>query len=192
LHGLINRSLQTFLCDTYGNDLWQNVAVAAGVPTHGFEAMLTYPDVVTGSLLSCASAALDKPVDTLLEDFGTHLASVEALRRLLRFSGAEYADFIEGIEELPGRAQLAVPEIGLPPLDLRSDAPGQYDLRASGPYSTFAPILAGVLRAMADDYGALVLIDGPVTDGDGSTIRIELLDTRFAEGRDFHLAIPTA
>ena len=190
MHGLVNRSIQTFLRDTYGSDLWQKVAAQAGVPAHGFEAMLTYPDEMTESLLSCAAGELDKPLAVLLEDFGTHLASVEALRRLLRFSGAEYADFIEAIEELPGRAQLAVPEIDLPVLDLQSDAPGCYSLTASGLRSGFAPVLAGVLRAMADDYGALALIDGPVSAGDHATIRIALLDTRFAEGRDFQLAMP--
>ncbi len=93
MHGLVNRSIQTFLRDTYGSDLWHKVAGQAGVPLNGFEAMLTYPDDITEAVLSCAADELDKPLDILLEDFGTHLASVEALRRLLRFSGAEYAGF---------------------------------------------------------------------------------------------------
>jgi Haem-NO-binding len=192
VHGLVNRSIQTFLRDTYGSDLWHRVATASGAPAHGFEAMLMYPDDMTDAVLSCAAQELRKPVDILLEDFGTHLTSVEALRRLLRFSGAEYADFIEAIEELPGRAQLAVPEIDLPVLDLQSDAPGCYNLTACGPRSAFAPVLAGVLRGMADDYGSLALIDGPVRAGDQATIRIELLETRFAAGRDFQLAMPQA
>ncbi len=85
-----------------------------------------------------------------------------------------------------------MPEIDLPLLDLQSDAPGCYSLTASGPRSAFAPVLAGVLRAMADDYGALALIDGPVSAGGHATIRIELLDMRFAEGRAFQLAMPRA
>ena len=44
------------------------------------------------------------------------------------------------------------------------------------------------LRAMADDYGALVLLDHLGTGADGEVVAIHLLERRFAEGRRFHLA----
>ena len=48
--------------------------------------------------------------------------------------------------------------------------------------------MAGVLRAMADDYGALVLIDSAGTDG--TALTVELLDMTFAAGRSCALARP--
>ena len=87
MHGLINRSLQSFLRDTYGIGLWSSVADEAGVPTEGFEAMLTYEDALTDRVLACAATALAKPREALLEDLGMFLVSLEPLRRLLRFGG---------------------------------------------------------------------------------------------------------
>jgi len=48
-------------------------------------------------------------------------------------------------------------------------------------------VMMGVLRAMADDYGALVILDHHgVQDGD-EVISITLIETAFAEGRSFEL-----
>ena len=40
MHGLVNRSVQCFLRDTYGADLWAAVAAEAGVAPEGFEALM--------------------------------------------------------------------------------------------------------------------------------------------------------
>jgi len=46
MHGLVNRSVQCFLRDTYGTDLWVAVAAEAGVAPEGFEALMHY-DIMT-------------------------------------------------------------------------------------------------------------------------------------------------
>ncbi|OIQ76146.1 hypothetical protein GALL_421740 [mine drainage metagenome] len=51
--------------------------------------------------------------------------------------------------------------------------------------------MVGVLRAMADDYGALVLLDYDGSDVAVETITINLLEHRFAAGRRFSLASHT-
>ena len=47
MHGLVNRSLQCFLRDTYGAPLWDRLAEGVGVGPQGFEAMLVYDDGLT-------------------------------------------------------------------------------------------------------------------------------------------------
>ncbi len=190
MHGLVNRAIQRFLRDTYGPGLWAAVAGDAGVAPSGFEAMLTYEDRLTDAVLASAAVRLGKSREAVLEDIGIFLVSMEPLRRLLRFGGLEYADFLESIEELPGRAQLAVPEIGLPGLELRETAPGCYAVICHHPPPGFGMVLVGVLRAMADDYGALALIDAAPSSEPDECVTIELLEARFAEGRRFHLASP--
>ena len=47
--------------------------------------------------------------------------------------------------------------------------------------------MVGLLRAMADDYGALVMLDRK-SGGDGQdVIWISLVESTFAEGRSFDL-----
>ncbi|HBQ36105.1 MAG TPA: heme NO-binding protein [Rhodobacteraceae bacterium] len=196
MHGLINRSLEGFIRDTYGKNTWKDVAKAADLGFDSFESMLEYDDALTYAVLDAAAALLVKPRETLLEDMGTYLVSnpkVEALRRLLRFGGVTYIEFLHSLEDLHERAKLAVPELHLPQLHL-SGQPQTGDLKlvCAGGYVGFGHVLLGLLRAMADDYGALVLLDG-IDKGNGSgEISIQLVEASFADGRDFSLANPDA
>lgn len=185
MHGLINRSIQRFLRDTYGAAIWSQIAEQCALPVAGFEAMLQYEPAVTDQVLDAAARRLAKPREALLEDLGIFLASFEPLRRLLRFGGVDYADFLQSLDDLPERAHLAVPELDLPDLHLSPVGPGRFRLTCAG-RSGFAAVFAGILRAMADDYGALVLIDA---EEGTETVTIELLQARFAEGRRFDLAM---
>jgi hypothetical protein len=189
MHGLVNRSIQCFLRDTYGAEVWRAVARAAAVPDEGFEAMLRYPPGTSARVLAAAAARLDRPREGILEDIGTYLAShrnTNALRRLLRFGGVSFADFLQSLEDLPGRGRLAVPDLDLPALDLE-DAGDRLRIRCSGAFPGFGHVLLGLLRALADDYGALALFDHAEEDG-VEIVTVQLLDQRHSEGRRFRLA----
>jgi len=190
MHGLINRAIQGFVADTYGLPAWEEVAQAAGLGFAEFEAMLVYEDTVTGSTLEAASTRLEKPREVLLEDIGTYLVShpnTEALRRLLRFGGESYEDFLHSLEELPERARLAVSDLHLPELELREAARGRFLLVCGPGPAGFGAVLVGVLRAMADDYGALVLLERREAAAGREAIEITLCHAGFAEGRAFEL-----
>ena len=55
MHGLINRSIQCFLRDTYGAGAWAQVVRGAGLGFDSFEAMLTYDPVLTDAVLDAAT-----------------------------------------------------------------------------------------------------------------------------------------
>lgn len=186
MHGLINRSLQSFLQDTYGQPLWSEVARRCGVAEEGFEAMLHYEDALTDHVLDAAADLLARPREALLEDMGMYLVSLEPLRRLLRFGGVDYVDFLHSLDELADRARLAVAEIGLPDMEIDARSDAQFVLMFGEGHTGFRPVFAGVLRAMADDYGAFALVDL----GQDGHVRVELLQARFASGRAFDLALP--
>ncbi|MGY6633365.1 MAG: heme NO-binding domain-containing protein [Alkalilacustris sp.] len=196
MHGLVNRALQCFLRDHYGARVWEDVARAAAAPAGGFEAMLRYDDALTLRLLAAAARELDRPEDAVLEDLGAYLVTHpdrEGLRRLLRFGGTELAEFLYSLDDLPGRCRLAVPDLDMPHLQLDECGDGRWTLTVRGPWPQFAPVMMGVLRAMADDYGALVLLEmaPPLADG-ARRISIEVFDPRFTAGRPFDLALGSA
>jgi hypothetical protein len=191
MHGLINRSIQCFLRDTYGADRWAKVAREAGLGFDSFEAMLTYEDRLTDAVITAAARQLERPQETILEDLGTYLVShrnLEPLRRLLRFGGVSFVDFLHSLDDLQGRGRLAVSDLDLPQLELRDLATDRFLLLCRDAYPGFGHVVMGILRAMADDYGALVLMDHQGRDAGVETIAIELLEKRFSEGRRFELA----
>ena len=190
--GLINRSLQCFLRDSYGPVVWTQVAQRARLGFDDFEPMLRYEDNLTEQVIAAASLVLKRPRETVLEDLGTYLVShpnVEALRRLLRFGGVGFVDFLHSLEDLPERGRLALPDLELPLLEVSDLENGDYLLRCAPMVQGVGHVMVGLLRAMADDYGALVLLEhGGGMAGD-EVVRVQILDQRHTAGRRFSLAL---
>lgn len=192
MHGLINRSLQCFLRDTYGPAVWASVARDARLGFDSFEAMLTYDSAMTDAVINSAADQLDRSREAVLEDLGTYLVShpnVEALRRLLRFGGVTFVDFLHSLEDLPGRGRMAVPDLDLPSFSLTDDGTGQFLLKCRAPVQGGGHVMMGLLRTMADDYGALVLLDHQGFRDGAEVIAINILEQSYAAGRRFDLAM---
>lgn len=194
MFGLLLRSIQTYLRQTFGADIWARVLRAARQPPDGFEPMLTYDAEVVDLVLTAAAEQLSRPIEAILEDVGTFLVADpdhRSFRRLLRFGGANFADFLLSLEELPDRARLALPGVDLPQISLREEGQGKVALVLESKVPALFPIMLGALRAMADDYGALVLIDmdaGESGSACRAVLRVHLLEAAHGEGRRFALS----
>ena len=190
MHGLINKAIQCFVLDTYGRETWREMAQSAALPVMQFEAMLIYEDTLTEQALDATARFLDKPRTDVLEDIGTYLAShpnVEALRRLLRFGGAHFIVFLYSLADLHDRARLAVDDLELPRLTLVRHTENHYSLLCGAAFPGWGHVLVGILRVMADDYGALACLEHCGAKDQTETIDIRLVHTSYAQGRTFVL-----
>ncbi len=193
MHGLINRAVQCFVRDTYGPGLWLRVVQEVGLPFDSFEPMLRYDADLTENVIDAAARILNRPREALLEDLGHYLVShqnLESLRRLLRFGGVSFGDFLNSLEDLPGRGRLAVPDLDLPDLVLQDRGAQIYALSCRFPMPGVGHVMLGLLRAMADDYGALVLLEHDGMVAGVEVIAVHLADTSHTAGRRFDLAAP--
>ena len=193
MHGLINRSIQCFLRDTYGAGSWSAIARAAGLESDNFEPLLIYDTALTERVIEAAAQHLQRPRETVLEDLGTYLVShpnLEALRRLLRFGGVSFLDFLHSMEDLPEHGRLGLPDLEVPDFALMDQGEGRFLLHVSRLVDGVGYVTVGLLRAMADDYGALVLLDHAGVEAGREVVAVHLLDQAFAEGRRFELASP--
>ncbi len=192
MHGLINRSFEGFLRGTYGDEFWAKLVAELNFGFTSFEPMFLYEPELTRKMVDHAARELGKPKETLLEDFGTFLivnTRSDRVRRLLRFGGGTFTEFLHSLEDLPGRARLAVPEIDMPDIELEELTEGRYALFVTHPEPGFGYVILGTLRALADDYGALVFLDHQGRTGVTEQISVHLLDSKHAEGRHFDLAV---
>lgn len=191
MHGLICRSIQAFLQETYGHAVWKEISDAAEAGIDNFEAMLAYDDRVIDSILLAASQRFDIPKSDLLEDLGLFLVThpdMHGLRRLLRFGGETFVEFLFSLEEMKHRAQMAVADLDLPSLELRQHSSAAYSVIVTHKQDGFGSVLVGVLRAMADDYGTLAFIQHAGSRNGEATLVVDLIETEFAAGREFSLA----
>lgn len=195
MHGLIFSSFQSFVCATYGDARWAVILRQAGCEVSRFEPMLHYDTGLIEGILSAAQEILDKPRDALLEDLGTFLVthpSTSGIRRLLRFGGADFTDFLHSLDDLPERARLAIPDLDMPKLMLSEFNDNTFQLTCQSVHSFFGPVFVGLLRAIADDYGALVFLEQLGRDGQADMISVAVIKQAFAAGKGFRLAAGVA
>lgn len=209
MHGLVNKAIESFLAAICGPERWQAIVSAIGFDPGDdqFEVMRTHEGWKTEALLAAATAELGRSRESLLEDLGIFLICnprQASLRRLLRFGGSSFSDFLYSLDDLPSRTRLAVPDLILPELSVLEDGPGRFRLicrATAGGLPGVGHVCAGVLRALADDYGVLAVIEHHgVRASRASTaerrrqamieeiISIEVHDPDFQPGRRFDLA----
>jgi hypothetical protein len=189
MDALLLRSLQGYVRDTFGASVWQAACRRAEVTTETFEPMLRYDPGTADRVAQSAADVLGRPVETIWEDMGTYLVTNpghEGVRRLLRFGGTNFADFLLSLEEMPGRARLALPDLRFPEMTLTELGCDRFEIRCLSRIRSIPRVLVGILTAMADDYGTLCLIEAD----ESARISVRILDSRHAEGRRFDLARP--
>ena len=190
MHGFINKAIEAFVKDTYGDDAWRAIGVRADLEDPSFEATMVYDTPITTRIVVCATEVLNVDCADFLQNLGTYFVSQptkQAVRRLLRFGGVDFVDFLYSLDDLHDRVRLAVPDLFLPNLELREHTVNQFSLTVRSDFLSFGHVLIGLLTAMADDYGALVMLEYGGSQEGVETIAIALLKSAFAAGNRFEL-----
>ena len=162
MHGLINCGLQSFAEEIYGKALWLDLVEQAGLPFANFETMLTYDDEITVRVIDHLAKLTRKSRVAILEDFGTFLVSehsTHSVLKLLTLGGDSYRDFLNSLEDVYARVKIALPELDIPQMHLYSVSEAHFELRFSSVIDGYGEVFLGLLRAMADHYRVLAILD---------------------------------
>lgn len=179
------------MSDGFGGEAWDKAIALAGLETTSFEAMLQYDPAYFSALLHGCSQALDRPSSVILEDVGAYLITHQnhaSVRRLMRFGGETFCELLLSLDDLPGRTRLAVAGLDLPQVQVREVVPKHFMISCRGKPEGFGHVLVGLLRAMADDYGTLALLDHRGMRDGAEVIEVNVIEAAFAEDRGFSLA----
>ena len=194
MHGLICKAIEEFVSDQHGSQAWAEVRVAAQLPFEHFESLRTYDQALAERVFNVAAASLRLDRSALFEDVGAWVCThprLEAVRRLIRFTGRTFVDLLYALDEMHDRACMAVPGLNLPRYRLDREGEGEFEIHSRWRIGGGAAVLTGVLRAMADDYGTLALIDaGEVRFANGlwhERIHVRVVDHAYQAPREFML-----
>jgi hypothetical protein len=190
MHGLIFRTIEAFVSDNFGPDIWEKAMARSDLAISSFEAMLDYDAALLPKVLDGCASVLDRSQANILEDVGTYLVTHQnhaSIRRLMRFGGQSFVELLHSLDELPGRTRLAVSGLDLPDIRVREHQPHNFSLQCTNGPSEFGHVLVGLLRAMADDYGVLAVLEHIGSKDGAEVIEILVVDTTFAEDRGFSL-----
>lgn len=188
MHGLILWIFEAFVRLTYGDQVWEKVLTDLDLHVQSVEPMFHYDVQIGLSILRQLSIAQGRDRNSLLEDFGTFLVTdprVERVRRLLRFGGVEYTDFLHSLEDLKGRARLAVSDLTLPDIQVDEVRPHVFEITCENNPKGAPHVLLGALRALADDYGSLAYLEVCSEQQESAVISVSLLEREHAQAREF-------
>lgn len=183
MHGFIIRGIELFLRARHGDAVWAAVCATTGLDRRGTQIMRSYRTEMLQRLVLSASNVLQMERDELLEDVGGWIPRLDSVRYLMRFSGSSFEDFVLSLDDLHDRARVVLPGLELPKIASQMVGPQRYLLEIVSETRDWYPVLAGLLRGMADDYGVLAIVERNEADLD-----IQIADNCFAEGTQFSLA----
>ena len=195
MHGLINCAIQRFIRETYGKQAWADICREAGLGFEAFESMLVYKIDQTEAVLLAICKMLGFERAALLEEIGKHLVAdpnQDHLKRLLRFGGETFREFLHSLDNLHDLARLALPDLDFPVLEVKEHSPAVFELSYQWDKHGFGAAIGGILDVMAVDYGVLVSLDHKcrqTEQGDFGTILINVLDADYARSHELDLAV---
>ena len=189
--GVVNKVIESFVRQRYGDKLWADVLVDLSLPGYEFEAMLTYEDGITYDLIDGLAKRQSKMYQDILEDIGGYLVAEDSqasVRRLLRFGGATFEDFLLSLDDLNDRVALALDILDMPTVAVEPISAEKVHIRVVPKWHGFSDVLMGLLRALADDYSALVFMDRIEDAKSTECIEVILIDHHHSAGTSFDLA----
>ena len=68
--GVVNKAIEAFVCQRYGDKRWADLLIDLSLPGYEFEAMLTYEDGITYDLIDPLAKRQSKMHQDVLEDIG--------------------------------------------------------------------------------------------------------------------------
>lgn len=188
--GLVNRAMERFVRGNYGDAVWEKVTGDGELPST-FEHLLDYHPETVERVIASAVRTLGKVREDFLEDLGHFLVTdpgCEAPRRLLRFGGAKFGDLLCSLDDLPERIALVFPGLELATIETEEEEDGQTIVRVESYFTDADCVVMGMLRALADDYGALATVERIENSSGKAALKVSVLKTAHAPGRDFRLS----
>ncbi|KAK3766562.1 hypothetical protein RRG08_028680 [Elysia crispata] len=124
MYGLLFESVQMYIKQDYGDELWAAVLEQAGLPQVVFQLHKTYPDEWMLNLAKSAAQVLGNQVNDVMFYFGTCFVSFFTkfnYDQILRLAGRNYRDFLNEIDNVHETMRFSYPKMQSPSFIVQSE-----------------------------------------------------------------------
>ena len=180
MYGLINNSLKSMINEKFGEEKWQEVLAASGVPEDSFLTMRSYDDAVTYSLAGAASDILGAPVDACLEMFGEYWVleiATKSYGLLLDAAGEDMVEFLGNMNSLHDRITSTFLNYVPPEFQVEEIGDG-YNIHYKSKRKGLTPFVVGLLKGLAIRFDCKLTIreqtDVPAEPGTHTIFQVEI------------------
>ena len=181
MYGLINSSLQSMIRKKFGEEQWNRVLSASGVPEDSFLSMRSYDDAITYDLVGAASAVLGAPAEACLEMFGEWWVLETAARRygpLLDAAGKDLVEFLSNMNALHDHITGTFVNYVPPEFRVESLEGGRHRIHYVSKRQGLTPFVVGLLKGLATRFDSEVEFNSqkalPVTLGEHTVFEVTI------------------
>lgn len=179
---MINKALHQYLRMNYGEEVWKEIAEAAGIHHTGFISLEIYPDEITHALVLEASRKIEHTPDSILEELGEYwIAHIdyEGYGDFFFSYGDNIIEFLNYLNAIHVRIMLLHPKMRIPKFELKKQSKGVFDLHYFSERKGLAPMVKGLLRGLSKKFSQPISIAHIhsllINDAVHEIFRVELL-----------------
>ena len=181
MYGLINGALQNMIREKFGEELWDRVLRASGVPEDSFLSMKRYDDAITYDLVGAASQVLGVPVKACLEMFGEYWVLETANKTygtLMAAAGSNLVEFLSNLNTLHDRITSTFVDYVPPSFEVESLGEDRYRVHYISQRQGLTPFVVGLIRGLSTHFGSNLEITSqtavPVSSGEHTVFQVTL------------------
>ncbi len=176
MYGMINRGIEDFVVCSAGVEVWSQIKEKVDLELPEFLDSSQYNDELTYKLVESASEVLNIAPEAVLRGFGRHwilYTGREGWASVFNLGGDNMIDFINGLDSMHARVQIALPEAKMP-LFSATEKDGYTELTYRSHRPGLASMVLGLLDGLAEQFN--------------ETWEVALIESASKPGRDiFHL-----
>ena len=154
MYGMINRGIEDFVVSNAGVDTWNQIKQKVDLELPEFLDSSQYNDDVTYKLIESASEVLSITPESVLRGFGRHwilYTGREGWASVFDLGGDNMVEFINGLDSMHARVQIALPEAKMPLFSV-IEKEGYLELTYRSPRPGLAPMILGLLDGLAEQF----------------------------------------
>jgi len=161
MYGLVNRAIKDLIVSSADYDVWNKIRLEAGLPDEDFLDSSPYEDNVTFKLVTAASSELNISAEKILHDFGRHwilYTGREGWASLFYLAGDTMQEFLEGLDGMHARVEVAMPDGDMPQFTVVERA-DHLLLEYRSTREGLAPMVMGLLDGLAEQFNETWLVE---------------------------------
>ena len=157
MYGLINKAMQSMICEKFGDEQWDRIQAASGVPEDSFLTMRSYDDAITYDLVGAAAEVLGAPVDDCLKMFGEYWVLETAAKsygQLMDASGETMVEFLGNMNALHDRITGTFLDYVPPEFEVEELGDQRHRIHYISKRQGLVPFVVGLLSGLSQRFNS--------------------------------------
>lgn len=162
MYGVINKAIEEFVNENYGEQSWLRIKAASGIDIDFFVSNEPYDDSVTYDLAVACAEELKLTVPDVLFAFGEYWVLNTSMRKyaaMMESGGKDLFDFISNLPSFHNRVSLIYPNLTPPEFNVTDAGEGKLKLHYYSKREGLESFVRGLLHGLSKMFNEPISVE---------------------------------